>query len=37
MVEEALRSTGGKKGEAARLLRISRKTLWEKMKKWGMV
>jgi len=37
MVEEALRSTGGKKAEAAKLLHISRKTLWEKMKKWGMV
>jgi DNA-binding NtrC family response regulator len=37
MVEEALRSTGSKQGEAARLLLISRKTLGEKMKKWGMV
>ncbi len=31
-IEEALRTTGHRKGEAARLLGISRKTLWEKMK-----
>ncbi len=37
MVEEALRATGGKKGDAARLLKISRKTLWEKMKKWDLM
>jgi len=31
-IEEALRVTGNRKGEAAKLLGISRKTLWEKMK-----
>ncbi len=31
-IEEALRATGNRKGEAAKLLGISRKTLWEKMK-----
>ncbi|ABB30582.1 PAS modulated sigma54 specific transcriptional regulator, Fis family [Geobacter metallireducens RCH3] len=35
-IEEALRSTGNKKGDAARLLGISRKTLWEKMKQLGV-
>jgi DNA-binding NtrC family response regulator len=32
VIEEALRSTGNRKGEAAKLLGISRKTLWEKLK-----
>ncbi|WP_298435786.1 helix-turn-helix domain-containing protein, partial [Geobacter sp.] len=36
-IEEALRATGNRKGEAARLLGISRKTLWEKMKLLGIV
>ncbi len=35
-IEEALRATGNKKGDAARLLGISRKTLWEKMKQLGV-
>ncbi|MRR08431.1 MAG: sigma-54-dependent Fis family transcriptional regulator, partial [Deltaproteobacteria bacterium] len=35
-IEEALRATGNRKGEAARLLGISRKTLWEKMKLLGI-
>ncbi len=34
IVADALRSTGGKKNEAAQRLQISRKTLWEKLKKW---
>jgi len=36
-IEEALRTTGHRKGEAARLLGISRKTLWEKMKYLGIM
>ena len=35
-IEDALRTTGNKKGDAARLLGISRKTLWEKMKHLGV-
>jgi DNA-binding NtrC family response regulator len=35
-IAEALRRTGGEKQEAARLLRISRKTLYNRMKKLGM-
>lgn len=31
-IHEALRTTGNRKGEAAKLLGISRKTLWEKLK-----
>ena len=36
-IEEALRATGNRKGEAAKLLGISRKTLWEKMKQLGVM
>jgi DNA-binding NtrC family response regulator len=36
IVEAALQATGGKKVEAAKRLHISRKTLWEKLKKWDM-
>jgi transcriptional regulator of acetoin/glycerol metabolism len=32
----ALDRTGGQVGEAARLLRVSRTTLWEKMQKLGI-
>jgi transcriptional regulator of acetoin/glycerol metabolism len=32
----ALDRTGGQVGEAARLLRVSRTTLWEKMQKLGL-
>ncbi|MSN26565.1 MAG: PAS domain-containing protein [Geobacter sp.] len=32
VIEDALRTTGNRKGEAAKLLGISRKTLWEKLK-----
>jgi DNA-binding NtrC family response regulator len=32
----ALERTGGQVGEAARLLRVSRTTLWEKMQKLGL-
>lgn len=35
-IEEALCASGNKKGEAAQLLGISRKTLWEKMKLHNM-
>ena len=31
-LDRALRSTNGRKGEAAHLLGISRKNLWEKLK-----
>ncbi|RPJ08950.1 MAG: sigma-54-dependent Fis family transcriptional regulator, partial [Deltaproteobacteria bacterium] len=37
LIAQALQSTGNRKGEAAKLLGISRKTLWEKMKQFGMV
>lgn len=33
---EALNRTGGKKSEAARLLKIDRSTLWRKMKQYGL-
>jgi transcriptional regulator of acetoin/glycerol metabolism len=32
----AIDRTGGQVGEAARLLRIARTTLWEKMQKFGL-
>jgi two-component system response regulator AtoC len=35
-ISQALRKTGGKKSEAADLLGISRKNLWEKMKNYGI-
>lgn len=35
-IEEALRQTGGNKAKAARLLGIDRKTIYNKMVKWGM-
>ena len=35
-IEEALRQTGGNKAKAARLLGIDRKTIYNKMDKWGM-
>ena len=35
-IRSVLASTGGHKGEAARLLGISRKNLWEKMKLYGI-
>jgi DNA-binding NtrC family response regulator len=31
-----LKLTGGHKGQAAKLLGISRKNLWEKMKEYGI-
>lgn len=34
-ISEALKATGGRKAAAARLLGISRKTLWEKLKLLG--
>jgi PAS domain S-box-containing protein len=37
IIEEALRTTGNRKGDTARLLGISRKTLWEKMKQLGFM
>lgn len=36
-IERALRKTGGLVGEAARILDVSRTTLWEKMKRYGIV
>ncbi len=33
LIQEALAATGNRRGEAARLLGISRKTLWKKMKR----
>ncbi|WP_221250374.1 sigma-54 interaction domain-containing protein [Desulfuromonas versatilis] len=36
LVAEALSLSGGKKAEAAKILGISRKTLWEKLRKWEM-
>ena len=35
-IEEALRQTGGNKAKAARLRGIDRKTVYNKMEKWGM-
>ena len=35
-IEEALRQTGGNKAKAARLLGIDRKTIYNKMEKWGL-
>jgi DNA-binding NtrC family response regulator len=35
-IAAALERTGGQVGEAARLLRVSRTTLWEKMQKLGL-
>lgn len=35
-IEETLRQTGGNKAKAARLLGIDRKTIYNKMEKWGM-
>ena len=32
-IAAALKATGGKRGDAAKMLGISRKTLWEKVKK----
>ncbi len=34
-VTRVLRSVGGKRTEAARVLGISRKSLWQKLKEWG--
>lgn len=36
-IERAVRETGGQIGEAARILDVSRTTLWEKMKRYGVV
>jgi PAS domain S-box-containing protein len=36
LILETLRSTNNRKGEAAKLLNISRKTLWEKMKQMNI-
>jgi two-component system response regulator AtoC len=36
MIREALKQTGGNKTKAARLLEISERTLWYKLKKYGM-
>jgi len=36
-IEKALHATGNRKGEAAQLLGISRKTLWEKTKGHGII
>jgi len=35
-IRDVLRSTRGRKGEAARILGIDRATLWRKMKRYGM-
>jgi transcriptional regulator of acetoin/glycerol metabolism len=35
-IAAALDRTGGQVGEAAKLLRVSRTTLWEKMQKLGL-
>ena len=35
-IAAALAATGGKRGEAAEMLGISRKTLWEKAKRLGL-
>jgi DNA-binding NtrC family response regulator len=35
-IVSALERTGGQMSEAARLLRVSRTTLWEKMQKLGL-
>lgn len=37
LIERTLLETGGQIGEAARVLVISRTTLWEKMKRYGIV
>ncbi len=36
IITAALQASGGKKAEAAKKLHISRKTLWEKLRKWDM-
>jgi DNA-binding NtrC family response regulator len=36
-IEQVLASTGRKVGEAARILRLPRTTLWRKMKKYGLL
>lgn len=36
MIKRALKDTGGRKGDAARRLGISRKVLWKKMKDYGI-
>ena len=36
-VERALEKTGGQRGPAARLLGISRTSLWRKMKAYGLI
>lgn len=35
-IEAALRATGGNKSKAAQLLAVDRKTLYNKMKRYGM-
>jgi DNA-binding NtrC family response regulator len=36
-IERAIRETGGQLAETARILDVSRTTLWEKMKRYGIV
>ena len=37
LIESTLRSTGGNKAQTARILGLGRKTLYRKMKEYGIV